>query len=628
MYSGHVQVSRASNPVTWLAIIIAFAIAGALVAPWTTVSAQTPVASEDSGVTDIVPDTAYLFAKADLDTQSDQMALAMDLINRAGLGDMLGEDALSEEEIPANAQVGIAVTSIPEPSEFEVDAVAVDPMAASETLDEGGYAIILRAEGMEAFYQQEIANLQANGGDVSESEYGGVTITSSTPAADDEFSDPSAVAMVGDYAVMAARAEDIHPLIDTFNGDLSPLAENENYQAIMDLLPAESLASGFVNGPALRDYVETASAEAFPGTMDSALNLVDSWTGFTFSAEEQGFRFESRSIANAEPFDEITTLDGSFLDTVPSEALFVANGTDIDSTGIVTLLSFLFASELVGGDEMATPAADFDLEADQDQVFAEAESILGFNLKTDFVDQLVGEFGMFVTVGELTDPSGIPAIDALIVSDVEDPLVVQDVISTISFIAGAALGDQGAIETREVNGSSVNVIDLTGQDVGTERIEFGVVNNEFVISAGEGLDAYILGTDTPLSSDPSFTAVMESLPSEYGSITYVNTQVVLELVMGFSDSLDVTGGMDADPSCGDYASQEEAQAAYDEDQFENFQLDQDFDGEACEDYFDPQAATPAGTTAVPYSNVLGLASVTTQEDGVRGTSTFLLIGDE
>ena len=71
----------------------------------------------------------------------------------------------------------------------------------------------------------------------------------------------------------------------------------------------------------------------------------------------------------------------------------------------------------------------------------------------------------------------------------------------------------------------------------------------------------------------------------------------------------VSGSMgsstDADPSCGEYATQADAQAAYDEDQFENYQLDQDFDGEACEDFFGAPAASPAPSTDpfVPFAAV-------------------------
>ncbi len=52
---------------------------------------------------------------------------------------------------------------------------------------------------------------------------------------------------------------------------------------------------------------------------------------------------------------------------------------------------------------------------------------------------------------------------------------------------------------------------------------------------------------------------------------------------------------DASESCANYATQEEAQAAYDAAESGTFDLDQDFDGEVCEDYF-AIAETGDGTT--------------------------------
>jgi hypothetical protein len=87
-----------------------------------------------------------------------------------------------------------------------------------------------------------------------------------------------------------------------------------------------------------------------------------------------------------------------------------------------------------------------------------------------------------------------------------------------------------------------------------------------------------------------------------------------------------TSTEDADPSCGDYASQEEAQAAYDEDNFENYQLDLDWDGEACEDYFAP--ATPVTADAgAGMLNVSALAAVTWAEDGRTGSNAIIVIGE-
>jgi hypothetical protein len=607
--------------------LITFSIIGAMAAPASAVSSQAP---SDGGVIDVAPESTLFFAQANLDTSSDQMIQAAALLERAGLGDPL-EEAAGSGDLPANTQAGVVVTSIPEASELDVTDVSVDPMAATDSLDAGGYAIVVASDDTQSIFDSELSSMQSEvdfgSGTITEVPYGGVTITVFTPNVGEEYVDAAALAMVGDYVVMAMRAVDIHPIVDTFNGDTPSLATNERYQEVSALLPAEFIANGYLDGPGTLQAIETSSPEALQAAGPQATQMLDSWSGFTFSAEADGFRLETRSIAAGEPFDAITPIDGAFFDNVPSDALFATNGTNINANGWVTLLAFAFASEFVGVDLAATPVAEMDIEATQEQVFAQAEQMLGFNLKTDFVDLLAGEFGITLTISDVA--SDTPSIDALIVSDVTDPATMRDTMTKIAMIAGAGLGDQTAVEERDVNGSVVNVVDISTSGI-ADKAEFGVVDDELVISMGSGLDDYIAGPAAPLSSDPNFTAVMEHMPAEYGSLTYVNMPVVMEVVTGFSASME--GAMeveDADPACAEYATQEDAQAAYDADQFGLWMLDQDFDGEACEDYFAPATAvaTPA-VSANPYPNVIGLATATTQEDGVNGTTSFLLIGGE
>ncbi len=611
----------------WLATLIAFSVIGAMVAPIAPVAAQTGTSS-DAGVLDLVPATSLLFVEANLDTESDQVKLASELLTRAGLNQALEDQGMSStEDLPANARVGLVVTSLPDASALDVADVSVDPMSATDSLDQGGYAAILSAAEAQSYYDGLLASMNQDAtdgaGEIVESEYGGVTITSLQVSPDEDFVDPQAVAMVGDYIVVAARAEDIQPLVDTFNGDIENISTVDTYTQLMSQLPTERLASGYIDGPAIMSATEQQAAGALDSVPAETRALADAFTAFTFSAEQQGFRLETRSVAGGEAFPTITPLDGTFFDKVPSSSLLTLNGSNIDSHGIVTLLALAFASEMAGQDLTATPVAEMDLAASQAQVFAQAESLLGFNLKTDLIDHLVGEFGVAVTIDDVM--AEVPSIDAIVVSDVDNASAVQDVMSKVAFIVGAGLGDQTNVETVDVNGSTINSIDLSGTDTASlEKVEFGVLGEQLVISVGSGLDDYVNGPAEPLSQDPNFQAVMEQMPAEYGSLTYVNMPVLMDIITGISGSMDAST-VDADTSCGEYSSQEEAQAAYDADQFENFELDQDFDGEACEDYFAP-AASPVATEA-PYGNILGMAIATTQEDGVNGSTTYILIGD-
>jgi hypothetical protein len=617
--------SDAMHPARWALTLVALAIVAALTAPIGALASQTPSAEPSDGIVSVVPDSALMFAQINLDPESSQMVLARQLLDRAGLGDPF-EDIASESGFPQDAVIGVVVTSIPATDDLDIADVSVDPSAATDALDEGGFAAIVRSADPQMVYDAQIDEIQADAGStqLTETDYSGVTITSFEPADDDEYTDPSAVAIVGDYVVAAMRADDIHPIIDTFNGDTPNLSTSENYQAVNALLPAESISNGYVDGPAILEAAQVSAPETLELADPRLIALSNSWSGYALAAEQDGFRMETRSIAAGDRFDDLTPLDGSFFDKVPSDALFAVNGTNIDANGALTMLAFVFAAEFIGDDIMATPTADLDLAATQEQVFARAEQMLGFNLKTDLIDHLIGEFGISVSVSDITSPT--PSVSALIVTTVDDPQAVVSTIAKVSLIVGAALGDQTAVGERDVAGSTVNVIDISDTGV-ADKVDFGIVGDELILGVGTGLDDYVDGPENPMSEDPNFTAVMEHLPSEYGSLTYVNMPVVLELLLGISESLtmDMT---DADPSCGEYASQEEAQAAYDEDQFENYELDQDFDGEACEDYFGATAAATPSAAANPYQNVLGMGTVTTLEDGIYGTTTFLLIGGE
>lgn len=604
----------------WMLVLLALALATALAIPFAPAHAQT---SPTNGVIDLVPESAYAFIQADLDPTTDQASLAAELFDRAGLASAIGED-MDLDDIPANSRFAVVVTSIPDASDIDVDSVAIDPMAATETLDDGGFAVIVAGEAT-TLIDDELESMESNVegeyGEISEVEYGGITIT--VFESTDEYTDSSAIASIGEYSVFAMRAEDIHPLVDTFNGDAASLETNAQYQQLMGMLPSSFLSSGWVNGPALLAAIEVAAPEAFASVDVESLAALDAVTAFAFSAEQQGFRLETRSLPTNTAATPADVLDGAFLTSVSSDALFVTNGTNIDSSGLVTNLALLFASEFVGEDLSATPVADIDLQQTQDEIFAQAEAMLGFNIKTDFIDNLTGEYGAALSLSDIL--SEVPSVDALFVTDVSNPLAVQDVISKVSFILGAGLGDQTTIETRSVDGSNINVIDLT--DTGfAEKAEFGVIGDELIISVGSGLDDYLDGPATSLSEDESFNQLMANLPSEYTSMTYIDMNAVVSMVTEFSGSMGQSVA-DADEACGEFASQEEAQTAYDEDPFGNFMLDQNFDGTACEDYFAPQAATPAAEVN-PYANIMGLATVMTEEGGVNGSSSFFLIGGE
>ena len=153
--------------------------------------------------------------------------------------------------------------------------------------------------------------------------------------------------------------------------------------------------------------------------------------------------------------------------------------------------------------------------------------------------------------------------------------------------------------------------------------------------------------DTPgesLSGNAQYQAVMDALQAEGNGYFYVDLAQALPLLESASEEADEFdfGGMgeitDASETCANYATQAEAQAAYDAAEPDTFDLDQDFDGEVCEDFFasagsdDVEAANgddefEAALAEIDYSGVKAFASVSYEDDGMQRGSSILYISE-
>ncbi|MEA2594629.1 MAG: hypothetical protein QOF01_1098, partial [Thermomicrobiales bacterium] len=158
-------------------------------------------------------------------------------------------------------------------------------------------------------------------------------------------------------------------------------------------------------------------------------------------------------------------------------------------------------------------------------------------------------------------------------------------------------------------------------------IEYGIVGGQFIISVNDAVSDYVSGVDSALADNPNYQAALAELPAEHNGIFYLDVATVVQLVQeaiaAFSAGMETT---DASEKCAEYSTQEAAQEAFDADQATNWELDQDFDGEACEDYFNPSSAEATPSPASnQYAALKTFASVTFERDGMSGVSALLLI---
>ncbi|MBA2469613.1 MAG: DUF3352 domain-containing protein [Chloroflexia bacterium] len=605
-----------------------FASYVAMLAP---ASAQTT-----SSIAGYIPDTALVSAEFEIDPQSDQVMLSAELLERANLGALLSEDDLDEFEeglgavsLFASGDAAVFLTELPIDESVTLDDITSD--AANVTTDPEstlggeipqGWAVVIMPDDPDSMFNlYSSAIFQGEMASAEEVDYNGYTIM--TQAGADEFNPGVSIALVDDVIALASQPEDIETVIDTATGDLDPLSDSAGYTDVRSALETDVLNFGYVNGPALLDALDAQDPEALATIPEDLAASFGAHQGYAFWADDPGFRLDTIALA-AEGADipAATSFEPAFTENLPATSLVYVGGADLGQNPGLNALALLFAQELVAGNSFGESTPVVDAEAQAEAIFAEAEGVLGFNLKTDLLDQLVGEWAMAGSVADITGPA--PTGSAVFVTEVDDPEPVSGILTTLTNIVASQSGEGLTLTSRTVNGSDVTVVDLS-ESGAPLVLEFGVVENQLIIGVNEGIDGFVSGPTDALADDAIFQDTFAELPGEVTSIAYVNVQEILPLVEDVIAQTSTTT-LDADPACGDYDTQIDAQAAYDEDDFENFILDLDFDGEACEDYFDPSTPDPSAT-GVGDINILSVGSVMFADGDAVGSSTIILIGE-
>jgi hypothetical protein len=589
------------------------------------------------------PETALVFAAVSLATDSDQWQQASDVMVTLGLGSM--EDLISEASTEGESditfedleggEVGVVVSSLEAASEATSDLSNVtgglDPSATdtdsmtNAAASEDGIAIIFKVDDPAAFWTKVQADLQQTATDrgvtVETTEYEGVTIESLPP---DESAGESGTfqALVGDFIVVANRLEDIEPIIDTVNGTITPLSETTNFQKLEPSLEQDFLVFGYVNGPAL------AAAGMTEGDFAaiSSVSAITAYTAFVGYIVDEGIRIDSVSV-NEDGTAPILAPSGftpSLATKVPDDTMLFIDGSDLAASGALDALALIFAQGALGIETGATPTAGQTAEEYAEEVFADSAQVIGFNIKTDLIDQLQGEYGLALWGLNMLDPSGL---GFLFVTGVENQATVQDVVSKISLLAQSAGGGEFTVTTRTVGESVVSSVDLTAFGLPV-TLDYGVVGDQLIISLGSGLEGYLAGQPTTLADNAEYTAALSGVPENPTSVFYVDLAQLIPLVESFTGSMEGSSSLDiedASEKCAEYDSQEAAQAAYDEDSFANYELDQDFDGTACEDFFAPVGALASPTPEFNYDALQSVIVVTYEKDGFSGATVLLAI---
>lgn len=613
-------------------------------------AAQTPTVSFSTA--ELAPADAFAYSVVTLDNRSEQWLLSDALLRRAGFGEAL-DQAITEEltdengnPLPLDAFMGGEIGIVIDDS--TLDMVAAESLSAGElgmmtgdvmTSDDQarndlqGVAAVLDARAPDTAWAG--IRQSAMEDNTQQSEYEGTTILFNPP--DDADDTGMAAARLGDHILLASTPEDLFPLIDTANGKNEDITTLPQFATAVDALPTEFMSFTLVNGGVAEDVDLGPFASSFSGLIN------DSFTGITVSADQPGFRFESVTIPGEDALPPAAAAYDSTLAAVaPEDALVFLSSPDLGASGYLdalgaALLGIAFGMgnpELTGG----TPEPDADPQAAIAEVYENAAGILGVNLQTDLFQQFAGEYG-----GWMTADAAMESGSGVFASQVSDPDTVSNTLMQLSFLIQGAMGGESALQTRAVGSGSVYSMD-TGDGV---AIEFGVVGDMFVLGTGDAVERFAGADTTSLGGSTLYQSVMSTLPEETNSIFFLDLEQAIPLAETASESSDEfgfdtgSGFLDASDACADYASAEDAQAAYDAGEPNTFDLDQDFDGTVCEDYFaetntvaeieaedDLSSGDIEETLAnADYSAIQAFAVVGHEEDGLQHASGILYIAE-
>lgn len=230
-------------------------------------TAALPAAAQTATVSfstaELAPADAFAYSVMTLDNKSDQWLLSDELLRRAGFGEAI-DQALSEEltdengrPLPLDAfmggEIGVVVddsaldTAVEESlSSGELGMMTGELDSVDEDSDANelqGVAAILDARAPDTAWTGISQSAMKENSETSE--YNGTEIIFSPPADDEDTG--MAAARVGDHILLASTPEDLHPLIDTANGNNDNITSLPQFATAVDALPTEFMSFTFVN---------------------------------------------------------------------------------------------------------------------------------------------------------------------------------------------------------------------------------------------------------------------------------------------------------------------------------------------------------------------------------------------
>lgn len=627
----------------------------------------TPVAGDGGPVTAAAaPGDATAFVAINLDPESEQFQTSAALSGSSGLIELFdlvtGLDESDADDVSGFYE-GLGATElgvvIPAVSTGQVESLSETSTDEVPEIAETDIRFVLATtdpEGAFDFLVERIPDLSgAAASDTTESDYNGVTIVSlpDTPSGDTMIN----LALVEDLIIATPTIEGIESSIDVAQGTGEAITGNARFQDVASQLDGDAMLFAYTDSTALFDDPATAELLDEMGIDLSTLGQFNVYGGLQVSADADAPGFRVNTVSFPNPESDATPaaapdFSSDLTAQVPDSTMIYLGGNDLGqllgpivAVALASTLAVDVAEDLTVGpeviaaEEAGTPGADADAseeatdedaadvapETDEDQTSEEDLAAIS-DVVVGFLTLLTGEYVVAVEAPEITSLSDPNSLFVLVASGIEGGPLVDSLLELASdTLAG---DDTDLTVTSEVVDGATLYTATSGEGAAAIRFTYGIVDDQLLIGLGDSVQTFLDGTDASLADDPQFQETFAALgvaPDE-GAVVYLDLATLLPLVQAGSELLAGTdGGPDADPACEEYDSQADAQAAYDEDPFEQSSLDQDFDGEACEDAFGTPATPEPMLTDIDFSGVVAYGQVTYQGDGFTASEGLFLV---
>ena len=355
---------------------------------------------------------------------------------------------------------------------------------------------------------------------VSEQEYQGVTIYS-------HEKNQVAFARSKGLVLFGPRPENIQAAIDAQRGD--SLGDQADFKALGRQLPRERFMTIFADG---EQYVQLLSGALTTGMMGVAgleqmtaqMEMIRS-IGGSLSIVEEGLQLDALAVYSADKLSEaqLALLENSgqaarVAEVLPADTLLLFAGQGLNNT--------VQMNKETLGDQMGT---------DYDQAMQMLAAEIGFNLDTDLLAYLEGEFGLAIVAesnGVFAQMQGVP-LGMIIVSRMNNHDALESTILKFNqYVSaqGVAVGESEAGE---------NHIYTLGYPFIGEIAAYGLSQDHLAIGIPNQLVERVFNPGEALADEAAYQETWTHFPKDSTPVFYLKLPDLLEAIRGSMSGLEL-----------------------------------------------------------------------------------------